>query len=96
MLTLTECCDILHVDEGNNDDLIESLRDAIPGYIEIQTGYPEEEQYSEPLCKAVSGFILTLWYYADHADDAKLQRTINNLLKCIKVKAAGLTAATGS
>lgn len=89
-MTLTEACNILHVDAGNNDQLIRSLIDAIPGYIETATGYPEESQDNEPLCQTVSGFLLTLWYYSDHADDIKLQRTIDNLLKCLKLKAAQL------
>lgn len=89
-MTLTEACNILHVDAGNNDALIRSLIDAIPGYIETATGYPEDLQDNEPLCQTVSGFLLTLWYYSDHADDMKLQRTIDNLLKCLKLKAAQL------
>lgn len=91
MLSLKEACDILRVDAGNNDELIESLCDAIPGYIETTTGYPEGEQDNEPLCKTVSGFLLTLWYYSDHTDDVKLQRTIDNLLKCLAIKARSVT-----
>lgn len=91
-MTLTEACNILHVDEGNNNLLIYSLIEAIPGYIETATGYPEALQDDEPLCQTVSGFLLTLWYYSDHADDIKLQRTIDNLLKCLKIKAQGLEA----
>lgn len=91
MLSLREACNILHVDVGNNDELIKSLCKAIPGYIETTTGYPENAQDNEPLCKTVSGFLLTLWYYSDHADDVKLQRTIDNLLKCIALKARSVT-----
>lgn len=91
MLSLREACGILRVDAGNNDELIESLCDAIPGYIETTTGYPEGEQDNEPLCKTVSGFLLTLWYYSDHTDDVKLQRTIDNLLKCLAIKARSVT-----
>lgn len=91
MLSLREACGILRVDAGNNDELIESLCDAIPGYIETATGYPEIEQDNEPLCKTVSGFLLTLWYYSDHTDDVKLQRTIDNLLKCLAIKARSVT-----
>ena len=91
MLSLREACDILRVDAGNNDELIESLCNAIPGYIETTTGYPEGEQDNEPLCKTVSGFLLTLWYYSDHTDDVKLQRTIDNLLKCLAIKARSVT-----
>ena len=86
-MTLTEACNVLHVDEGNNDELILSLISALPGYIEVTTGMSEADQASEPLCQTVSGFLLTQWYYADHADDQALTRTINALLKAITLKA---------
>ena len=86
MLSLKQACDILHVDEGNNDALIKSLIYALPDYIEVTTGMKEEQQMDEPLVDTVSGFLLTLWYYSDHSDDIKLQRTIDNLLKCITLK----------
>lgn len=91
MLSLNDACNILRVDMGNNDELITGLCEAIPGYIETATGYPEGKQDSEPLCRTVSGFLLTLWYYADHAEDQKLKRTIDSLLKCITIKARGVT-----
>lgn len=93
MLSLKQACNILHVDEGNNDALIESLIYAIPDYIEITTGMKEEQQIEEPLVDTVSGFLLTLWYYSDHSDDMKLQRTIDNLLKCITLKVKRRTGA---
>ena len=86
-MTLTEACNVLHVDKGNNDELIFSLIDALPGYIRVTTGMSEADQVSEPLCQTVSGFLLTQWYYADHADDQALTRTINALLKVITLKA---------
>lgn len=86
MLSLKQACNILHVDEGNNDALINSLIYALPDYIEVTTGMSEEQQMQEPLVDTVSGFLLTLWYYSDHSDDMKLQRTIDNLLKCITLK----------
>lgn len=86
-MTLTEACNVLHVDEGNNDALIYSLIEALPGYIRVTTGMSEADQASEPLCQTVSGFLLTQWYYADHADDQALTRTINALLKAITLKA---------
>ena len=73
-------------DEGSNDALIQSLIDTIPDYIEVTTGMKAEQQATEPLVKTVSGFLLTTWYYADHADDLALKRTIDNLLKCITLK----------
>lgn len=86
-MTLSEACNVLHVDEGNNDDLIYSLIMALPGYIEVATGMSEADQASEPLCQVVEGLILTQWYYADHADDQALTRSINALLKAITLKA---------
>ena len=86
-MTLNEALDVLHVDQGDNDELLYSLIEALPGYIEMATGMSEEDQRSEPLVKVVSGFLLTQWYYADHADDQALTRTINSLLKAITLKA---------
>lgn len=86
-MTLSEACNVLHVDQGNNDELINSLLQALPSYIEVATGLTEEQQAGEPLVEVVSGFILTQWYYADHADDQALTRTINALLKAISLRA---------
>lgn len=86
-MTLTEACNVLHVDEGNNDELIQSLIDALPSYIATTTGLAEVNQDEEPLVQTVSGLLLTQWYYADHADDQALTRTINALLKAISVRA---------
>lgn len=86
-MTLNEACNVLHVDRGNNDELINSLISALPDYIFITTGLSVSDQASEPLVEVVSGFLLTQWYYADHADDQALTRTINALLKAISIKA---------
>jgi len=90
MLDLSAACNVLHVDEGNNDELILSLLDAIPNYIETTTGLAFIDQVNEPLVDTVAGFLLTQWYYADHADDQSLSRTIDSLLKVISVRARGL------
>ena len=87
MLSLEQARDVLRVDGGDNDNLIRSLLFAIPDYIEVTTGMNAAQQMNEPLIDTVSGFLLTLWYYSDNADDTKLQRTIDNLLKCITIKA---------
>lgn len=89
-MTLTEACNVLHVDEGTNDELIKSLLDALPSYIETTTGLPmsrSDIESSEPLIKTVEGLLLTQWYYADHADDQALTRTINALLKALSIRA---------
>lgn len=86
-MTLEKACNVLNVDQGTNDDLILSLILSLPSYIEMTTGLKVEDQSKEPLVETVSGFLLTLWYYADHADDQALTRTINSLLKTISAKA---------
>ena len=95
-MTLSDARNVLHVDAGANDDLIESLLDAIPSYIEVTTGVTEATQANQyiPLVETVSGFLLTQWYYADHADDQALTRTINALLKALTLKAKELNAFT--
>lgn len=86
-MTLEEACNVLRVDQGNNDSLITALVDALPSYIETTTGLEEANQSSEPLVKTVSGLLLTQWYYADQADDQSLTRTIDALLKAISIRA---------
>ena len=86
-MTLTEACNVLHVDEGNNDSLIGALVEALPSYIETTTGLKAADQSKEPLVKTVCGLILTQWYYADQADDQSLTRTIDALLKAITIRA---------
>lgn len=86
MLNLDDALNVLRLDSGANDVFVYSLLKAIPGYIEVTTGMSIEQQKTEPLVDTVSGFLLTLWYYSDHTDDVKLQRTIDNLLKCITLK----------
>ncbi len=86
-MTLAEAYNVLHVDAGTNDDLITALITALPDYIETATGLETTDQSKEPLVKTVEGLILTQWYYADHADDQSLTRTINALLKALTIRA---------
>lgn len=86
-MTVNEACRVLHVDSGVNDALIGALVEALPSYIETTTGLAEDKQDDEPLVSTVSGLLLTQWYYADHADDQSLTRTINALLKALSVRA---------
>ena len=90
-MTLAEACNVLHVNAGDNDDLITSLIAALPDYIELTTGLPRFAQAYEPLVETLSGFLLTLWYYADHSDDQALTRTINALTKALSLKAREYT-----
>lgn len=86
-MTLEEARNVLHVNEGDNDELIRTLVFALPDYIETTTGLAAGYQSLEPMVETVSGLILTQWYYADHADDQSLTRTINALLKAITLRA---------
>ena len=86
-MTLAEALSILHIDQGDNDDLVRALIAAIPPYIETCTGLKEEYQDSEQLVKTVSGLLLTQWYYQDHCDVQNLSRTIDALLKAISARA---------
>ena len=89
-MTLSDAYDVLRVNAGDNDDLISSLITAIPDYIEVTTGMNYSDQESEPLVETVSGFLLKLWYFGDHADDQALKRTIDSLLKVITIKARNI------
>lgn len=87
MFTLQEACDILHIETGLNDTLVYSLIDAIPDYIRVTTGFICDENYPDPVAQTLGKFLLTLWYYADHSDDVALNRTVDNLLKILTLKA---------
>lgn len=97
-MTLSDACNVLHVNAGDNDELITSLLAALPSYIEVTTGITEatQEAIAIPLVETVSGFLLTLWYYADHSDDQALTRTINSLLKALTLKARELNEYAAS
>lgn len=86
-ITLDEAREWLRLDGTDNDVIIQSLLDAVPGYIEVTTGMSAEHQVSTPLAKAASKFILQLWYNAEQSEVEKLERTIDNLLKALTVQA---------
>jgi len=87
MLTVDEAREYLRIDGTDNDLIIASLLDAIPGYVEVTTGMKPEQQGEDPLVDTASKFILQLWYNAEQTDSEKLQRTIDGLLKAITIKA---------
>lgn len=86
--TIYDARNALHLDEGDNDELVCSLVEALPDYIEQVTGMTAARQETEPLIKTVGNFIMELWYYGVHTDDVRLNRTINSLLKVLTFKAA--------
>ena len=89
--TVDDARNALHLDAGTNDELVTSLVEALPDYIEQVTGMTAAQQGTEPLVKTVGNFIMELWYYGVHTDDVRLTRTINSLLKVLTFKAAAWT-----
>ena len=77
----------LRIDGTDNDEIIQGLIDAVPGYIEITTGMTPEAQDVEPLAETAAKFILLLWYNAEQSEAERLQRCIDNLLKALAPKA---------
>lgn len=86
MIDLRQARDVLRIDGIDNDEIIISLLETLPGYIEVTTGMTEGQQETEPMVDTVSGFLLKLWYNAEQTEAEKLQRTIDSLLKCITLK----------
>lgn len=91
MITLAKAREWLRIDGTDNDEIIQGLVDAVPGYIEVTTGMTEEKQKDEPLAETVSKFLLLLWYNAEQSEAERLQRCIDNLLKALSVKARATT-----
>lgn len=87
ILSIQEARDILRIDGSDNDIMIAPLIEALPDYIELQTGMSPDRQDLEPMCKTVAGFILQMWYFGEHCEIMKIQRVIDSLLKCITLKA---------
>ena len=89
MLDIDKARDILRIDGTDNDEIIQGLLDAVPDYLELTTGMSKEQQENEPMAETAAGFLIRLWYHAEQAEAEKLQRTINNLLKVLTLKANG-------
>ena len=89
MLSLDEAREWLRADGTDNDRIISGLLQAVPGYIEVATGMDETAQLDDPLVDTVTKFLLILWFDAESSQAERLQRTIDNLLKAITVKARG-------
>ena len=87
MMSLCKAREWLRIDHKDFDKIISALLQAVPGYIETATGMNEEAQRKEPLVDTVTKFLLILWFDAESSQAERLQRTIDNLLKAITVKA---------
>lgn len=87
MVSLETAREWLRIDGTDNDAIIQGLLMACPDYIEIATGLVPEDQEAEPMADTVTKFLLTLWYNAEQAEAERLQRTIDNLLKALTIRA---------
>ena len=92
MLSLDEAREWLRADGTDNDRIISGLLQAVPSYIEVATGMDAAAQLDDPLVDTVTKFLLILWFDAESSQAERLQRTIDNLLKAITVKAKGQQA----
>ncbi len=95
-ITLEQARQMLRVDAGANDALIESLLAAIPPYIEVATGLTAEEQEGESMVYTVSDMLLNLWYFTQDTEDHKLTRCINSLLFALSLRKQAITASEGN
>lgn len=87
MISLEKAREWLRLDGEDNDEIIKSLLNSVPDYIELTTGMDYGQQDDEPLVETVTKFLLTLWYNAEQTEAERLQRTIDNLLKALAAKA---------
>lgn len=87
MVNLETAREWLRIDGEDNDQIIQGLLEAAPGYIEVTTGMKPTDQEKEPLADTVTKFLLALWYNAEQAEADRLQRTIDNLLKALTMRA---------
>lgn len=84
MVSFDDALNALRIDKGDNDEVLMSLFNAIPGYIEEQTGMSAEQQESEPLVTPATYLILGMWY--DWNYDQNAVKALNSLLKAISLK----------
>lgn len=83
---LADAKKVLRLDGTDNDELVESLIETAEDYVEQATGLTADQQRGEALADTAKGFLVTLWYFGDHSDDAKMQRLINHLLRSLTAK----------
>ncbi len=83
-MTTSEALLVLRLDETEeNTQIVGSLLDAVPDYIENATGMEAEMQENFSIVETCTGFLLRLWYYPEGTDTDKLQKVIDALLKSI-------------
>ena len=88
ILSIEEARETVRVDGSDNDVILIPLVEAIPNFLEIQTGRSWiEDTDIYPLAKTAAKFVLQLWYYPQSKEAARIQRTIDSLIKLLAVEA---------
>jgi len=96
ILNIDEAFEALRTEyNSGNATIVTGLIDAIPSYIETNTGIKDAAGAADsfPLVKTLAKFLLCLWYNPDGTDAVQLQVVINNLLKTLKAMANDINAA---
>lgn len=85
IISLEQAKDILRIDGDNHNEIITSLIEAIPDYLEVTTGkrWDDNDDTIHPLAQTVSKFILMLWFAPQDKEVEKLKRTIEGLLTAL-------------
>ncbi len=84
MIKLEDALNAIRLNKGVNDAVVQSMLDAIPAYIEEQTGMGADQQEQEPLVVPATYIILDMWYNADY--NANAVNALNSLLRAISLK----------
>lgn len=95
LLTIQEARDALRLEGTDNDDIIQSLVDALPEYLQATTGsaWDDSAATGYNLAKTCAKFVLQLWYNAEIADAEKLQAVIDRLLGTLSTMARSSTGS---
>ena len=90
LISIEEARDTLRLDGPDNDEIIFSLLESIPSYLEVTTGYAWDTEPVHPLAQTVTKFVLQLWYDPQGQDSERLKRTIDTLLGSLMAIGRGM------
>ena len=92
MVTLKQAREWMRLlpDDDQGEDMLRGLLAAAPEYIYISTGMTAKQQKKEPIADTVTKFLLLLWFDTEQTNAARIQLSIDNLLKILTVKARSI------
>ncbi|HJA41873.1 MAG TPA: head-tail connector protein [Firmicutes bacterium] len=86
LISIEEARDTLRIDGTDNDAIITSLLEAIPAYLEAQTGKTwTDDAIVHPLAQTAARFILQLWYDPLTVDSDRLKKVIDSLVSHLSI-----------